>query len=64
MTSPKQMKYRRKNVKIIFGFYLSLFMILFAQEKFARFKNCILGAKKSSSLSIFHLDGENLFWNL
>ena len=35
-------------LKSLFGFYLILFGILFALEKFACFKSCILGAKKSS----------------
>ena len=42
MTSPKQLKYWRKNVKIIIWIYLILFKILFALEKFACFKSCIL----------------------
>ena len=33
-------------LKSLFGFYLSLFGILFPLEKFACFKNCILGANK------------------
>ena len=46
MTSPKQLKYWRKNIKIIywilFGFYLQ---ILVALKKFARFQNCIFVSK-------------------
>ena len=42
MTSPKQLKYWRKNIKII---YWILFAILIALKKFARFQICIFVSK-------------------
>ena len=49
MTSPKIMKYWRKNIKnkylILFGFYL----IFFELGKIRVFQNCILGPNKCSS---------------
>ena len=37
MASPKQLKYRRKNVKIIYLFLFEFICILFALQKYVRF---------------------------
>ena len=55
MTSPKQLKYWRKNVKIIYLFLFGFIWILFALEKYARFKICILGPRKCSSRSKYFI---------
>ena len=64
MTSPKQLKYRRKNVKIIIWILFEFIWILFALEKLQVFKNCILAPRKCSSCSKYFIQTVKIYFGI